>query len=284
MYDNQIHVELVHKHIVMLYAAFQKRLVLVQEYAGRGDLYGIYRSLNRRMTEAQLTHLVLAPFMEALAYLHARGICHRDVKPENILFTNDWRLLIADFGVSIDLNQERAVTRAGTLEYMAPEVERCPLKMLPEENKDNPQLAYTTAVDIWAVGVLAYELMVGFPPVVVDSAPGSADAGAGGHGPGGAFLAEHATRKTLSFPASTSPHAHDFISAALAERPEERPTAVQLSRHPWLAGAAQQPAPRRSAGQLNSLNGAPLYPSRLGASSLASAPSSGGVPSSALVL
>ncbi len=51
--------------------------MLVQEYAGRGDLYGIYRSLNRRMTEAQLTCLVLTPFMEALSYLHSRGICHR---------------------------------------------------------------------------------------------------------------------------------------------------------------------------------------------------------------
>lgn len=39
-------------------------------------------------------------------------------QPENVLFTADWRLVIADFGVSIDLNQERAVTRAGTLEYM----------------------------------------------------------------------------------------------------------------------------------------------------------------------
>ncbi len=39
-------------------------------------------------------------------------------QPENVLFTADWRLVIADFGVSINLNEERAVTRAGTLEYM----------------------------------------------------------------------------------------------------------------------------------------------------------------------
>ncbi|GIL53942.1 hypothetical protein Vafri_9508 [Volvox africanus] len=241
----KIHVELVHKHIVKLYGAFtdQKRLVLVQEYAGRGDLHGIYRSLNRRMTEAQLTHLVLAPFMDALSYLHARGICHRDIKPENILFSNDWRLMIADFGVSIDLNQERAVTRAGTLEYMAPEVERCPLKMLPEENKENKDLAYTTAVDIWAAGVLAYELMVGFAPFVGDQPFVSATATKGTSGEnfnlGGTGQAAH---RVVSFPTSTSSHARDFISLALAERPEERPTALQLSRHPWLAAAMQQVA------------------------------------------
>ncbi|GLI68352.1 hypothetical protein VaNZ11_012754 [Volvox africanus] len=288
----KIHVELVHKHIVMLYGAFQdeKRLVLVQEYAGRGDMYGIYRSLNRRMTEAQLTHLVLAPFMDALSYLHGRGICHRDIKPENILFSNDWRLMIADFGVSIDLNQERAVTRAGTLEYMAPEVERCPLKMLPEENKENKDLAYTTAVDIWATGVLAYELMVGFPPFVVDNATpaGGAGPGAGASGVstgrGGMFLAEYANRRTLSFPASTSSHAREFISLALAERPEERPTSLQLSRHPWLAAAMQQPASRRSLGQLNSFNVVPMQPSRLGSPSMASGPNSSAVAAAALAV
>ncbi|GIL86215.1 hypothetical protein Vretifemale_14603 [Volvox reticuliferus] len=240
----KIHVELVHKHIVTLYAAFaaQKRLVLVQEYAGRGDLHGLYRSLNRRMTEAQLTHLVLAPFMEALAYLHYKGICHRDIKPENILFTNDWRLMIADFGVSIDLNQERAVTRAGTLEYMAPEVERCPLKMLPEENKENPDLAYTTAVDIWAAGVLAYELLVGFAPFIGDqpfqiSATATKGTDDWDGNLGGAV---QAARKVVNFPSFISAHGRDFIRLALAERPEERPTALQLSRHPWLAAAMQQ--------------------------------------------
>ncbi|GIL53938.1 hypothetical protein Vafri_9507 [Volvox africanus] len=238
------------------------------------------------MTEAQLTHLVLAPFMDALSYLHARGICHRDIKPENILFSNDWRLMIADFGVSIDLNQERAVTRAGTLEYMAPEVERCPLKMLPEENKENKDLAYTTAVDIWATGVLAYELMVGFPPFVVDNATSAGGAGARGASarPGEMFLAEYANRRTLSFPASTSSHARDFISLALAERPEERPTALQLSRHPWLAAAMQQPPPRRSLGQLSSFNVVPMYPSRLGSSSMASGPSSNAVAAAALAI
>ena len=55
----------------------QRRLVLVQEYAARGDLYGIHRAMNRRMTEQQLTELVLVPFVDALSYLHARGICHR---------------------------------------------------------------------------------------------------------------------------------------------------------------------------------------------------------------
>ena len=51
-----------------------------------------------------------------------QGIIHRDIKPENILLMADRRIKLADFGLSIDATCERPVTRAGTLDYMAPEV------------------------------------------------------------------------------------------------------------------------------------------------------------------
>ena len=52
-----------------------------------------------------------------------QGIIHRDIKPENILLTADKAMKLADFGLSIDASEERPVTRAGTLDYMAPEVD-----------------------------------------------------------------------------------------------------------------------------------------------------------------
>lgn len=51
-----------------------------------------------------------------------QGIIHRDIKPENILLMADGSIKLADFGLSIDATCERPVTRAGTLDYMAPEV------------------------------------------------------------------------------------------------------------------------------------------------------------------
>ncbi|GLC67389.1 hypothetical protein PLESTF_000551000 [Pleodorina starrii] len=230
----KIQLALVHKNIAMLYGAFQdlasQRLVLVQEFAANGDLLAVHRSLRRRMSEGQARSLVLRPLLEAVAHFHSQGIVHRDIKPDNLLFTSDWRLLVGDFGVAIDTTQERAVTRAGTVGYMAPEVERCPLKMQPEDNKWDPSLAYTTAADIWGIGCLTYLLLLGFPPFIE---------GSGGNNHSSSNLADSdggdaGSGRALIFPASTSLRARDFISSALAERPEERPTARQLLQHPWM--------------------------------------------------
>ncbi|PNH00157.1 Serine/threonine-protein kinase PLK4, partial [Tetrabaena socialis] len=123
-----------------------QHLVLVEEMAANGDLHHLLGSLGSRMSELQARALVLGPLLEAVAHLHAGGVCHRDIKPDNLLFTQDWRLVLGDFGIAINLLLERAVTRAGTVGFMAPEVERCPVKHRPEDNKQDASLAYTTAV------------------------------------------------------------------------------------------------------------------------------------------
>ncbi len=88
-------------------------MVLVQEWAARGDLLNFAHQQGGRLSERQAVSLVLQPFMLALAYLHSRGVAHRDIKPENIMFAEDLTLKVGDFGLAIDLREERAVTRAG---------------------------------------------------------------------------------------------------------------------------------------------------------------------------
>ncbi|KXZ55823.1 hypothetical protein GPECTOR_2g1374 [Gonium pectorale] len=227
----QIHASLVHPHIAALYGAFQdgKYLVMVQEWAARGDLHAIHRARGRPLGEEQLARVVLAPFLSALAYLHSRGICHRDIKPENILFTSDWELKLA-----------------------APEVSRCPIKTSAFQNKERLDLAYTYAADVWSSGILAYELLLGFPPFAeggISAAAAAAAAGVAGRGPGAdpdaddaaaAALPDHVLRLVLPppLPRTLSAGARDFIRSALAADPAERPSAMQLLRHPWMLGLA----------------------------------------------
>jgi serine/threonine protein kinase len=87
-----------------------------------------------------------------LHFLHSKGLIHRDLKPENLLIDKDGTLKICDFGWCVQASDdEERGTFCGTLEYMAPEM----LKANPNYGKE---------VDVWALGILLYELMHGTAP------------------------------------------------------------------------------------------------------------------------
>ncbi|GFR43552.1 hypothetical protein Agub_g4645 [Astrephomene gubernaculifera] len=218
----RVHSSLCHENIVHLYAAFQEgdKVILVQEYADGSDLFTLLHKYGGRLSERLAVQLVLEPFLRVLQYLHSRAIIHRDIKPENILFNKAMCLKLGDFGLAIDLREERAVTRAGTLDYMAPEVLRCPFKSRPEENKDNERLHYSARVDAWAVGVLTYELLVGFPPFFDQSRTSTED---------------RIVHSMPAFPAGMSEEAKAFVSVALSKHAAERPTILEMLHHPWIA-------------------------------------------------
>ncbi|KAG0439100.1 hypothetical protein HPB47_016757, partial [Ixodes persulcatus] len=95
---------------------------------------------------------VLRMVLSGLDHIHSLGITHRDLRPENLLYAHpgaDAKLMIADFGVASTPQSGRNVymhTVCGTLQYMAPEVVA--------------RRPYTRAVDMWAVGVIAFLLFV----------------------------------------------------------------------------------------------------------------------------
>jgi serine/threonine protein kinase/WD40 repeat protein len=101
--------------------------------------------------------VILRDICDALAYAHAQGIIHRDIKPDNVLLSGQ-HALVADFGIAkatsdavLAPDPESAGASLGTPMYMAPE------QMLGDARIDH-------RVDIYAVGALGYELLAGYPP------------------------------------------------------------------------------------------------------------------------
>eukprot|EP00884_Botryococcus_braunii_P001181 jgi/Botrbrau1/11063/Bobra.0302s0006.1 len=217
----RIHSRLNHDNIIQLYASFEDNIYvyLVQEYAAAGDLYEELKRVGGQFPEARTAGEVLCSCLHALTYLHSMGIIHRDIKPENILLDRNHQIKLADFGLSLDSTEERPVTRAGTLDYMSPEVLLCPEKSKPEENKEKVLLHYTEQVDAWAMGILAYELLVGRAPFQHKQRTDTY---------------EHIMHKRPAFPSDFPEGARSFILAALHKSPKRRPSVAAMLQHPWI--------------------------------------------------
>ncbi|HVF38282.1 MAG TPA: serine/threonine-protein kinase, partial [Gemmatimonadaceae bacterium] len=182
---------------------------------------------NRLQREGQLpvTDAVrlLREVSDALAYAHKQGIIHRDIKPENILI-QDGHAVLADFGIAAALSGlgtqsgERLTGTGmslGTVGYMAPE------QALGEKNVD-------ARADIYAVGVVGYEMFAGAPPFV-----GATDQ---------AILVAHLTKEAVRLDdvrQDTPPAIAETIKRALQKDPASRyQTAAELRDALDLVGSA----------------------------------------------
>ena len=201
----EIQSHLRHPNIIRMFGYFwdQTRIYLIIEYAARGELFKILRDCERFDEETSARYIV--QMCDAIDYCHSKHVIHRDIKPENILVGLNGELKIADFGWSVHAPSSRRTTLCGTLDYLPPEM---------IEGKE-----HDASVDIWSLGVLLYEFLVGAPP-----------------------FEEARQRDTcrrirdvdLKFPSFVSPLARDLVQRFLQHDPSKRIALCDVRNHPWI--------------------------------------------------
>ena len=146
-----------HPNIVTVHDAGEEngRLYIVMEYVGGGTLK---QRMAAGMQMRDITH-VIREVASALSYAHGLGIVHRDVKPVNVLMDTNGRAVLSDFGIAKVLATSAALTHTGagvgTPEYMSPEQCR--------------GTAVDARADIYALGVMLYEMLTGHTPFEADN-------------------------------------------------------------------------------------------------------------------
>ncbi len=148
-----------HPHIMTLYDVGREGEwhYMVLEYIPGQDLRAAVSQCTGAMPFRDVLTIVRA-ILGALAYAHARGILHRDIKPENIMISPDRQVKVTDFGLSLIQNHARLTQTGvilGTVAYMAPEI-----------ITGQPPTVHS---DLYAVGVVLYELLTGMLPFHADT-------------------------------------------------------------------------------------------------------------------
>ncbi|KAL0583147.1 hypothetical protein ABG067_006914 [Albugo candida] len=250
--------------VVKLFWTFQtrKNLFLVMEYLPGGDLMSLLESVVQLQEDVARTYI--AEIAVALNHLHSQNCVHRDLKPDNILLSSTGHIKLTDFGLSeegICISQDRSdhedlrecssndvrrelskltmearqnsrpssnqeydqklryksdgetvhsYGRCGTPDYLSPEI------IL--------QQPHDSAVDYWALGVILYEMLVGFPPFNDNTVEA---------------IFDNILRRDIAWPDGEkrlSAEAIDLISALLKVEPTERMTWKELKSHVFLEG------------------------------------------------
>jgi len=205
--------KLSHPNINTLIETFDTKhhLYMVLQLLTGGELFD--RIVKKRCYTEEEAAAVIRQVARACEYMHENGVIHRDLKPENIVYVDDKsaHICVTDFGLAKYVKKGLLTkTACGTPGYVAPEI----LQMQ----------RYNAQVDMWAVGVILYILLCGFPPFVEKNLKA---------------LYKLIKSGKFSFPSpywnNVSKEAKDCIVRLLHVDPQERLSPTALLKHDWIS-------------------------------------------------
>ncbi|OMJ70824.1 hypothetical protein SteCoe_31124 [Stentor coeruleus] len=200
-----------HKSIIKLYKVYEEKkyISLILEYIPYGNM--LKRILKKKKLTEKQVMIFSRNLFEVLAYIHSKGIIHRDLKLENILMTSNTgnsEFKLADFGLACYIDKSLK-SKSGSPGYMAPEILR--------------GNTYSTKVDVFSAGIIIFILLTGTSPFVANTTQ---------------KIIEKNLKCRICFEGneckSMSRHATSFIIEILTSEPTYRPTAQQVLKHPWI--------------------------------------------------
>ncbi|THU93334.1 Pkinase-domain-containing protein [Dendrothele bispora CBS 962.96] len=201
------HRQLHHPHVTQMYEviATENNIWIVTELCSGGELFD-YLAEKGRLSEEE-TKFVFGQLCLAVAYLHDKGIVHRDLKLENVLLDEHCRVKLGDFGFTREFERGGLMeTFCGTTGYAAPE-------MLSGKKYQGPE------VDVWSLGVILYCLLTGMLPFDDD------DEG---------IMRDKVVVGEFEDPEWLSPESRDLIKNVLVLEPSRRLTIAQILAHSWF--------------------------------------------------
>jgi serine/threonine protein kinase len=163
------------------------------EYFGGGDLKA---RIGRGLSSMEALK-VLMQLAKALDAVHAAGVIHRDIKPQNVMFREGNRLALVDFGLAKEVDGRSSITHAGL-------VLATPLYMSPEQYE---QARQDERSDLYSVGVILYEMLTGKLPFTASNAP--------------ALAYQHVNSPVPRLPQRLAGY-QGIVDRLMAKRPEER--------------------------------------------------------------